>query len=264
MSQTEFIDAGGRKIALLRRPGTAPGLIWLGGLRSEMTATKASHLDAFAARRGIAFTRFDYGGHGQSQGRFEDMVLSDWLGDALTVIRKCTDGPQILIGSSMGGWIALRALEELRKAGAEPRIAGLILIAPAPDFTERLMWAEFPPDIRREIMDNGQWLRPSPYSPDAYPITRALIEDGRKHLLLDRGLDLDCPVHVLHGTADPDVPYQLSIELMGRLRGASVALTLVKDGDHRLSTRDNLACLEDILARLRDELSSAVTDKVTR
>ena len=262
MSKLEFIEVAGRKIATLTRPGQGAaqgqeqglGLVWLGGFRSEMTATKATHLDETARRHGLDFTRFDYSGHGQSEGDFATTNLSCWLADTLAVLRQKTSGPQLLIGSSMGGWIALRAIEDLIKTGEADRIAGLILIAPAPDFTERLMWASFPPHIRHDILTHGFWLRPSPYSPEPYPITRDLIEDGRKHLVLHRGLDLACPVHIVHGTADPDVPYELSIELMGRLRGASVSLTLIKNGDHRLSAPSELAALDGVLMHMLTQL----------
>lgn len=255
MTAPEFITVDGRPIAYLKREGHEPGLIWLGGFRSEMTATKASHLDAFAAREALSFLRFDYGGHGQSGGVYEELTLSEWIADSLGVIRQKSTGPQFLVGSSMGGWIALRVVEELTKMGEGDRVAGLLLIAPAPDFTERLMWAAFPPEVQTEIMETGRWLRPSPYSPEPYPITRRLIEDGRRHLMLERGLDLTGPVHILHGTADPDVPYQLSIELMGRLRGAQATLTLVKDGDHRLSSPAHLAALENAVTLLRRQVT---------
>jgi pimeloyl-ACP methyl ester carboxylesterase len=238
------IDVDGRRIAYLQRPGAGPGVVWLGGFRSEMTATKASRLDAWAARTGRAFLRFDYSGHGQSSERFEDGTLSSWLADALGAIRALTKGPQILVGSSMGGHIALLACRALRAAGEGARIAGLVLIAPAPDFTERLMWDAFTPEIRETILREGVYHEPSPYSPQPTPLTRALIEDGRKHLVLGGTIETGAPVHILHGTADPDVPWELSVELMGRLLGERTALTLVKDGDHRLSTEADLALLE--------------------
>lgn len=244
----EFLDVDGRRIAILARSGAAPGIVWLGGFRSEMTATKASHLDRWAERAGRAFTRFDYAGHGASPGDFLTLTLSTWLDDALAVIRRRTTGPQILVGSSMGGWIALLAIRALRLAGEAGRVTGLVLVAPAPDFTERLMWAQFPDAVRAQIEKEGLWLRPSPYSPEPYPITKALIEDGRRHLILTSGVEVTCPVHILHGTADPDVPWQMSVELMARITGAHVALTLVKDGDHRLSTASDLALLERAVA----------------
>lgn len=249
----EYLSVADRRIAFMRRDGKGPGLIWFGGFCSEMTATKASHLDAYCAREGYAFTRFDYSGHGKSSQRFEDCTMSTWIEDALAVITKRTTGPQILIGSSMGGWVGLRVLEELIKTGQAQRIAGLVLIAPAPDFTERLMWAALPTAIRQTMRDEGVWMRPSAYAPQPTPITYALIVDGRKHLVLERGLDLTCPVHILHGTADPDVPFQLSLELMGRLRGPNVRLTLLKDGDHRLSSASDLAALENVVKAIKHQ-----------
>lgn len=235
---TEIV--AGRRLAILDRKGAAPTIVWLGGFRSDMTATKASHLDGFAARTGRAFLRFDYSGHGQSEGDFAALTLGDWLGDALAVIERRTRGPIVLVGSSMGGHIALLAARALPSG----RVAGMVLIAPAPDFTERLIWAEMPEDIRQEVMGKGVWYRPSAYAPEPTPITRALIEDGRQHLILGGPITTGCPVHILHGTADPDVPWSLSIELMGKLAGERVTLTLIKDGDHRLSTPADLDLLE--------------------
>jgi len=239
----EYVMVAGRRIAVLARPGAGPAVVWLGGFRSDMTATKATHLDAWAARTGRAFVRFDYSGHGASAGRFEDGTISDWLADTLAVIRAFAPGPRVLVGSSMGGWLALLAIRALREAGEQP-CAGLVLIAPAPDFTERLMWPNFPDEVRREIMERGIWYRASAYSPEPYGITRALIEDGRRHLLFGGPIVTGCPVHILHGTADPDVPWQLSTELMAKLGTERVTLTLVRDGDHRLSTPADLALLE--------------------
>ncbi len=233
------VTVNGRRLAVLARAGAGPTVVWLGGFRSDMTATKASALDAWAERCGRGFLRFDYAGHGASEGAFADLGVSDWLADALGVIAaRAPDGPLILVGSSMGGHIAL-----LASAALGPRIAGLVLVAPAPDFTERLMWDAFPDHVRREIMDDGVFLRPSAYASEPTPISRRLIEDGRRHLLLKRGLSFAGPVRILHGTADPDVPWTLSVELMGALERARVTLTLVKDGDHRLSTPADLDLL---------------------
>lgn len=257
-----FIEHAGRRLAVLNRPGRSPGIVWLGGFRSEMTATKATHLDAFAARTGHACLRFDYSGHGQSDGNFADGTVSIWLDDALAVIRARTAGPVVLVGSSMGGWLALLVCRALRRAGEGGRIAGLVLIAPAPDFTERLMWDAFPDDTKRVIDTDGVWHRPSAYAPEPTPITRALIADGREHLLLGGAIETGAPVHIIHGTADPDVPWSLSIELMGRLVAERTTLTLVKDGDHRLSTPADLALLERVVtAMLADQRdASALAD----
>jgi pimeloyl-ACP methyl ester carboxylesterase len=238
-----FESVAGRRIAVLARPGAGPAVVWLGGFRSDMTATKASRLDDWAARAGRAFLRFDYSGHGASEGDFAELTLSDWLADALAVIERRASRPVVLVGSSMGGYIALLAARALPPG----RLAGLVLIAPAPDFTERLIWAGMPEAIRREVMERGVWRRASAYSDEPTPITRALIEDGRRHLILGGPVATGCPVHILHGTADPDVPWDLSVELMGKLAGERVTLTLVKDGDHRLSTPADLELLERVV-----------------
>jgi pimeloyl-ACP methyl ester carboxylesterase len=232
----------GETIAYLRRNGKAPGIVWLGGFHSDMQGTKAAALDAFAAQHCRAFLRFDYFGHGASSGAFRDGSISRWLEDALAVLDRLCDGPQILVASSMGAWIALLG------AKARPdRIAGLLLIAPAVDFTERLMWARMPDEVRRQILETGEWLRPSAYDDGPYPITRNLIEDGRKHLLLDGAIEVPCPVRILQGMQDPDVPWQHAIELASRLSGNPL-VTLVKQGDHRLSTPGDLKIMQQLLS----------------
>jgi pimeloyl-ACP methyl ester carboxylesterase len=239
---------GGERIAYMQREGLTPGIVWLGGFKSEMTATKATALDAWAAKSGRAFLRFDYFGHGGSSGDFRRGTVSRWCADALAVLDELTEGPQILVGSSMGAWLALLA------ALARPeRIVALLLIAPATDFTDKLLWSRLSEDVRREIVDKGEWLRPTSYGPDPYPITRELIEDGRKHLLLDSEIPLRCPVRILQGMSDPDVPWQHALKLVEAL-GPDTQITLVKDGDHRLSKPHELALVEQILAGL-------VTDK---
>jgi pimeloyl-ACP methyl ester carboxylesterase len=246
---------GRRQIATLpSAPGpagkAAAGLFWLPGLRSDMASTKASAVAGWAARTSTGMTRFDYSGHGRSEGRFEDGTIGLWLADAFGVYRHRARGPQILIGSSMGGWIALRMLQELRaSAGAwdAAPVAGLILIAPAWDMTERLIWQAMAPAARAAIERDGVWLRPSEYAPDGYPITRALIEEGRKHLLPER-LKVECPVHILHGRLDADVPFAHSQALLARLAGLDVVLTEVPDGDHRLSREADIAQLLAVVA----------------
>ncbi len=242
----DHLDRGdGLRLAYRRVAGDGPGLVWLGGFHSDMTGTKALALDAWARRTGRACVRFDYFGHGESDGDFADGVISRWRDDALAVLDGLTEGPQILVGSSMGGWLALLA------ALARPeRVAGLVLIAPAPDFTERLMWDQFPEDIRRAIRENGQWLRPSAYNDGPYPITRALIDDGRSQCVLGGPIPIHAPVRILHGVADADVPWTLAQELMARLDSRDVTLTLVKDGDHRLSEPAQLALLTTTVASL--------------
>jgi pimeloyl-ACP methyl ester carboxylesterase len=187
--------------------------------------------------------RFDYSGHGQSEGRFEDGTIGRWLEESLAVIKHCATGRPILVGSSMGGWIALLCArhEALREAGLEPK--ALVLIAPAVDFTEELMWKELPAQARREIEESGKWLRPSAYSPEPYPITKNLIEEGRRHLMLGGVIRLGCPVHILQGMRDPDVPWRHALTLMEHLAGDQCVITLVSDGDHRLSREEDLARL---------------------
>ncbi len=182
-----FIREDGETIAYLKRGGKSPGVVWLGGFHSDMNGTKAQALDAWAESRGRAYLRFDYFGHGASSGAFRDGTITRWRDDALAVLDKLCDGPQVLVGSSMGAWIALLV------ARARPeKVAALLLLAPAADFTEALIWARMTPDIRREVMERGEWQRPSAYGDGPYPITRALIEDGRRHLLLDAPIELDC------------------------------------------------------------------------
>ena len=227
-----------REIAILRRPGAKPGLFWLGGFNSDVTGSKAEALDAFSAARGLAMTRFDYSGHGRSGGRFADGTISRWLEEALAVFAT-TDGPQIVIGSSMGGWIALLLSEALRKAGTS-RIAGLVLIAPAVDMTRALMWEEMTAAQRKALMKDGSIRQPSDYADEGYLITRALIEDGDRHLFAGRLIETGCPVHILQGVADTDVPWSHATALVTQLASDDVVLTLVKDGDHRLSRPEDI------------------------
>ena len=222
-----------RRPDLLQEGTGAPG-VWRGGFRADMRAPKAEALAEWARSNGRACLRFDYGGHGESDGDFGSFTLSDWLDDAIAAIEsQCRQRP-ILVGSSMGGWIALLAARRLFGTPMQP--AGLVLIAPAVDFSEDLMWAQMPDSIRRTILDEGVWLRPSEYSPDPTPITRALIEDGRRHLLFGGEIKAGCPVHILQGMRDPDVPWRQALKLVEHLSGDPVVLTRIKDGAHRHST----------------------------
>ncbi len=244
-----------RTIAIRARAGAAPGLFWLGGFNSDMKGTKAQAIDAWAAEQGRACVRFDYSGHGESGGDFADGTIGRWLEESVAVFAACCHGPQIVIGSSMGGWLALLLVRELkrREAAGQPfaaNIAGLVLIAPAVDFTEELMWKRFPPAIKREIEEKGSWRRPSAYSDQAYLITRNLIEDGRTHLLLGSLIETGCPVRILQGVKDEDVPWQHAVELVSRIARDDVVLTLVKDGDHRLSRPEDIARLIDAVAEM--------------
>ncbi|MEW6123363.1 MAG: alpha/beta hydrolase [Pseudomonadota bacterium] len=233
------LDVSGRSIAVRAIPGQGPGVFWLGGFKSDMMGGKAQALAEWAARRGQVYVRFDYSGHGESAGRFEDGTISRWLEDACAVFEAKTSGPQILVGSSMGGWMALLLARALAARG-EKRLAGLVLIAPAPDFTETLMWARFAPEVRERILATGRFERPSDYSDEPYVITRALIEDGRNHLVLGQPFSVGCPVRILQGVLDTDVPWQHAMSLVSCLAEDDVVFTLVKDGDHRLSRPEDL------------------------
>jgi pimeloyl-ACP methyl ester carboxylesterase len=237
-----FLTAGSpaRSIAVRMREGKNPGLFWLGGLKSDMKGTKAEALDRWAETEGRACVRFDYSGHGESPGEFADGTIGRWLEDSLAVYAHFARGSQIVIGSSMGGWLALLLARELSERKIAAPITGMVLIAPAVDFTEELMWKQFSETTKDEIEQKGVWLRPSAYGKEPYPITRGLIEDGRKHLLLGGLIETSCPVHILQGVQDPDVPWQHAVELVSRFSRADVVLTLIKDGDHRLSRPEDI------------------------
>jgi len=229
-----------RTVAVRAREGKSPGLFWLGGFKSDMKGTKAEALDHWAESEGRACVRFDYSGHGESSGAFTDGTISRWLEESLAVYIHFARGAQVLIGSSMGGWLALLLARALYERPATAPIAGMVLIAPAVDFTEELMWKQFSDAAKREIERKGVWMRPSAYGEDPYPITRALIEDGRKHLLLTGLIETHCPVHILQGVEDPDVPWRHAVELVSRFSRDDVVLTLIKDGDHRLSRPEDI------------------------
>jgi len=235
-------DKAARPIAVRVRAGVAPGLFWLGGFKSDMKGIKAEALDRWAQQHSRAMTRFDYSGHGESGGSFTDGTIGRWLEESLAVFDAFCHGPQVMIGSSMGGWLALLLTRELarRSRPAQGKVAGLVLIAPAVDFTQELMWKRFPPEVKREIEQVGVWARPSQYSAEPYLITRSLIEEGRNHLLLDSMIETGCPVRILQGVQDPDVPWQHAVELTSRFAQDDVVLTLVKDGDHRLSRPEDI------------------------
>lgn len=245
--QLDVGTAGGvRRIAYLTRAGKAPGVFWMSGFKSEMRSTKASYLDAWAAARGQAYTRFDYSGHGLSGGRFEAGTLSRWLEEALAVFEQVTEGPQVVVGSSMGGYLALLMARHFlaRTSTIQPgRISGLVLIAPAWNMTEELMWRNASEAARRAILEDGVWLRPSRYEDGSYPITRALIEDGRTHVMSATPWNPGCPVEIIQGLKDPDVPYEHVKRLADLLVGVPLNLNLVPEGEHRLSEPDDLALL---------------------
>jgi len=229
-------------IAVRAQDGGSPGLFWMSGYSSDMMGTKAQALSDWAERNGRACVRFDYSGHGESEGVFADGTIGTWLAESLAVFDACCRGPQIVIGSSMGGWLALLLVRALRQRAGTPAasVAGLVLIAPAIDFTEELMWKRFTPEIRRELEEKGVWRLPSDYAPEPYVVTRRLIEEGRSHLLLGGTIETGCPVRILQGVEDRDVPWGHAVELVSRLACDDVVLTLVKDGDHRLSRPEDI------------------------
>lgn len=226
-----------------------PGVVWLPGFKSEMTSTKATALAEWAQRRDITCTRFDYSGHGQSGGRIEDGTIGRWLEEAEAVFSRLTSGPQILVGSSMGGYVALLLLRSLMQEAPKEaaRVRALVLIAPAWDMTEKLMWARFPENVRQQIRESGIYLRPSNYGEEPYAITRTLIEEGRQHLIGAGRFDPGRPVHILHGLQDPDVPWEHTLDLVAHLSGEWTRVSAVPDGDHRLSRPEDLALLLSIL-----------------
>lgn len=235
-----------RRIAYLRRLGegagaSRPGLVFLGGFNSNMRGVKATFFDRAAQAAGRAYLRFDYSGHGESERRLEEGAIGTWLEESLAVLRRLTNGPQVLIGSSMGAWLALLIARAFNAAGESGRLAGLVLIAPAVDFTERLLWDQMPPKARAELEEKGVWMRDSTYSPKPYPISKHLIEEGRKHLLLDGLIRAYCPLRVIHGQEDKDAPWRYAMTLVEHLAGDPVSFTLVRGGDHRLAREEDLA-----------------------
>jgi pimeloyl-ACP methyl ester carboxylesterase len=255
MEQFARIDRGdGVMLAFGDLPGASPTVVFLPGLRSDMTGAKAEAVAQFCLQRGQAMLRLDYSGHGASDGRFEDGTIGQWMQDALHVITSATTGPLILVGSSMGGWIALLIAQALQS-----RVAGFIGIAAAPDFTERLMWQSMAPAERRQLETIGRIEVPSDYG-EKLVITHALIEDGRRNLVLNARLSLGCPVRLLHGQRDPDVPWETALTLARSIDGADVVTLLIKDGDHRLSRPQDLALLTRTLSDLLGVLGVLVRE----
>ncbi len=246
---TDYLDVNGRRIAYNRTEGQGPWVVFLGGFRSDMLGTKALALEAWARETGRAFLRFDYSGHGESSGDFLDGCIGTWAADAEAAIGALTSGPVVLVGSSMGGWISLLMTQRLQN-----RVAGLVTVAAAPDFTEDSMWAGFSAEQRDELVTTGRVALPSDYSDEPYIITRRLIEEGRANLVLRSPLPLPFPVRFLQGTADADVDMSVALRLLAHATGPDLRLTLVKDADHRFSTPD---CLALILRSVEEVLSRA-------
>ncbi|MFC3168544.1 alpha/beta hydrolase [Paracoccus fontiphilus] len=245
---SEYLESpAGRRIAFQRSNGRGPGVVFLGGFKSDMTGTKAAWLHDWAREGNRAFLRFDYSGHGDSSGCFEEGSIGDWFGDACQMIEALTDGPQVLVGSSMGGWISLLVARAMPQ-----RVAGLVTIAAAPDFTEQGFWAGFDDAQRQALMTAGRVALPSDYDDQPYVITRRLIEDGRDHLVMNQPLRLPFPVRFLQGTADADVPVDWAMRLLDHATGDDIRLTLVKGADHRFSTPE---CLRLIAQSIDDVLA---------
>ncbi len=247
----ERLERGsGEWVAYVRHPGRSPEVVFLGGFASDMTGTKALRLEAHCLERGQAFTRFDYRGHGSSSGSFADGTIGLWASDAIAVLDRVVEGPAVLVGSSMGGWIML-----LTALARPERVKGLIGIAAAPDFTERLIAKALTPVQAATLARDGVLYEPSDYG-EPLPITSRLLVEGREHLLLDAPIAIGCPVHLLHGQQDPDVPFTLSLELARQLESAAVTIELIKDGDHRLSREPDLRRLTATLDRMLETVGA--------
>jgi pimeloyl-ACP methyl ester carboxylesterase len=241
------LEADGAKLAWRRISGRGPTLLWLGGFRSEMSGTKAEALAAWAGANGRDFLRFDYFGHGESSGDFAEGTISRWRADALAVLDTLTTGPAVLVGSSMGGWLAC-----LSALARPDRIGGLLLIAPAADFVRRLLAPSIPPHGLETIRREGVWRRPSPYDSAGDPITRRFLEDGERWSILPGPLDIDAPTRILQGGEDLDVPWRHALELATAFRGKDVVFSLIRDGDHRLSRPRDLTRLCAFAAELTE------------
>ncbi|MCI5050294.1 MAG: alpha/beta hydrolase [Rickettsiales bacterium] len=236
----------GATLAYHHHEGSTPGVMFMGGFMSDMEGGKATAVEAFCVEHGIQVTRFDYQGHGMSSGVFENGTIGEWAQDAIAILDEVTTGPQIVIGSSMGGWLMLHV------ALARPeRVTALIGIAAAPDFTENLLWEQMTDEQKQELEEKGVFYAPSCYGDDPYPISKTLIEDGRNQMLLDQPINIDMPVRLIHGCQDPDVPWQLSTQLSDQLTSNDVEISLVKNGDHRMSSPEQIALLLQTIKTLR-------------
>lgn len=249
-SSVEQISVGegseARKIAVCHRAGDvqntgASGFVWLGGYRSDMEGSKAIAIDDHAVKLGLSCTRHDYSGHGQSGGAFIDGTISRWLAESIAVFLKFTEGPQILVGSSMGAWIAIRMVQELQKLGEGARVHGLLLLAPAPDFTKELYEPKLTDDEKAALESQGYFEVPTSYGPDPNVFTKNLFDDGAQNLVMKGILQLGAQVHIIQGMEDPDVPWEHAMRLMEHLPADDVTMTLIRDGDHRLSRDKDIA-----------------------
>ena len=260
----EFLDVDGVPIAYrtVAATGSSPAatFIWLGGYRSDMLGTKAERMEAFAGSRGQASLRFDYSGHGESGGAFKDGTISLWVAQAKAIIESQAQTPLILVGSSMGAWVALRLVQILNGESATKPVAGLVLLAPAPDFTSKLMMPQLTPEHHEELESKGYLAEHSEYSPEPNIFTKALFDDGLKNKVMEGIIHTFCPVHILQGMADPDVPYTHALELLNHLPADDVTMTLIKDGDHRLSRDSDLISFEKAM----DGILASLTEKTTQ
>lgn len=252
MSEIVEFDHQGVALAVAHRSGNPPGLVWLGGYRSDMAGTKAVELDRWCAAQGRACLRFDYSGHGQSGGDFKQGTISRWMDEARAIIGAFADGPQILVGSSMGAWIALRLVQEMNTGAADDPIAGLLLLAPAPDFTSDLMEPGLTDAQRQALKTHGYFEVPTPYGPDPNVFTQALFEDGHANRVMTGPIDTHCPVHIIQGQADPDVPWRHAERLFTLLSRDDATIAYVRDGDHRLSRDSDIAMILSAAARLAE------------
>lgn len=244
----EFLSHGGARLAYRHFEGAGRGLVFFGGFRSDMTGSKAMALEAWARATGRPFTRFDYQGHGQSSGRFVEGTIGQWIEDGLAILDRVTAGPQVLVGSSMGAWVMVQVARQRSE-----RIAGLIGIASAPDFTEDLIWARLDADNRRRLVEDGILYQPNAYEPEPTALALGLITEARAHLVLRDRLNLECPVRLIHGMADADVPWETSTRLASCLASSDVRVILVKDGEHRLSRDSDI----DLIIRVVEDLLAA-------
>lgn len=244
MSDPQFLNTGSQRIAYLKREGEGTGLVWLGGWRSDMHGSKVEYLDQVAAREGFPLLRFDYSGHGLSTGHWSEGTITKWVAESLAMFRHAAPSGCILVGSSMGAWVTLRLLAELQKAGDGDRIKGIILIAPAPDFTMDLIEPQLTATDREALEIQGWFEEKSDYLPQPNRWSNAFLEDGRSNRVLNGIIDTHCPVHILQGMLDADVPHTHALKLISHMPSDTVTITLVQDGDHRLSRRQDLALLE--------------------